>query len=51
MAVDKHKYICLYFNFETKSPLKVGSYRNGCLVLFDEYEIAKNNVNKIVNRL
>lgn len=34
---------------DTKS-LKVGSYRNGCLV-FNEYEIAKNNVNKVVNRL
>ena len=49
MAVDNTNTFVYMSILETKS-LKVGSYRNGCLV-FDEYEIAKNNVNKIVNRL
>lgn len=40
----------VYVSLLNTKSLKVGSYRNGCLV-FDEYEIAKNNVNKIVNRL
>ena len=49
MAVDSTNTFVYISILETKS-LKVGSYRNNCLV-FDEYEIAKNNVNKIVNRL
>lgn len=49
MSIDNTNTFVYVSLLDIKS-LKVGSYRNGCLV-FDEYEIAKNNVNKIVNRL
>ena len=42
--------VFIYVSLLDNKSIKVGSHRNGCLV-FDEYEIAKNNVNKIVNKL